>query len=138
MKICCKCKIQKPLDNFNKNKARKDGHATMCRECWKVYYKENYYLRGNERKRLREKNLKVKYDIREFIKIKKDVPCMDCGTKYPYYVMDFDHRDTSQKKFNISEMAVIGSWKLLKEEIEKCDVVCSNCHRERTHGNNAE
>lgn len=67
----------------------------------------------------------------------KDNPCTDCGVRYPPYVMDFDHRDPSQKKFGLS----IGgnnysrSEKAILAEVAKCDLVCSNCHRERTHGN---
>lgn len=58
---------------------------------------------------------------------------MDCGVPYPYYVMEFDHRDPSQKLANIGRL-LGNSWKRLKDEIAKCDVVCANCHRERTHG----
>lgn len=62
----------------------------------------------------------------------KDVPCMDCGIKYPPYVMDFDHRNPYDKKMNISR---VGQWgiKTLLEEVKKCDIVCSNCHRIRTN-----
>jgi hypothetical protein len=66
--------------------------------------------------------------IQEF----KKVPCMDCGIQYPPYVMDFDHRDPATKVLNISKVYHFGKQKLL-DEIEKCDVVCSNCHRERSH-----
>lgn len=60
---------------------------------------------------------------------------MDCGVKYPPYVMDFDHRDPSEKLLNVSKVGRYGIQSLL-DEIEKCDVVCSNCHRERTHQRN--
>lgn len=60
----------------------------------------------------------------------KDVPCADCGGKFPPVCMDFDHvRGT--KKFNMAK-AVHRSLKAIDEEIAKCDVVCSNCHRIRT------
>ena len=58
-------------------------------------------------------------------------PCTDCGVPYPYYVMDWDH--IKDKKFNVSRMGSLGSEKLILEEIAKCELVCSNCHRERTH-----
>jgi hypothetical protein len=62
----------------------------------------------------------------------KNKPCADCGVKYDPWVMDFDHlRD---KKFTISGKASQGySLEKLLAEIAKCDVVCSNCHRIRTH-----
>lgn len=61
----------------------------------------------------------------------KDVPCADCGVKYPPIVMDFDHvRGT--KSFNIGSGAGTRSLARIQQEIDKCDVVCSNCHRLRT------
>lgn len=46
--------------------------------------------------------------------------------------MDFDHV-RGEKKFNISIAAVkLMSIAIVQSEIEKCDVVCANCHRERT------
>ncbi len=62
----------------------------------------------------------------------KDQPCADCGKRYPHYVMDFDHV-RGKKKFNLAWMA-IRSIKNILEEVAKCDVVCANCHRERTYG----
>lgn len=58
---------------------------------------------------------------------------MDCGIKYPSYVMQFDHRDPKQKLFKIARDAWKYSVEKIKEEISKCDVVCANCHAERTH-----
>ena len=62
----------------------------------------------------------------------KSVPCMDCGKTYPTYVMDFDHRDPSTKLFLVSQTP--RRVQVMLDEIAKCDVVCSNCHRERTFG----
>ena len=63
----------------------------------------------------------------------KDVPCMDCGKKYPHYVMDFDHRDGNLKDATLTE-ACRNHWsvKRIMKEVAKCDVVCANCHRERS------
>jgi hypothetical protein len=64
----------------------------------------------------------------------KDKPCSDCKTKYPYYVMDFDHREGTVKSGNIAHLVNQNFWtyeKLLKE-IDKCDIVCANCHWVRT------
>ena len=73
---------------------------------------------------------------RELIDMAKNVPCRDCGVVYPPYVMDFDHVRGS-KMFNIgqsiSKTAPIDS---IINEISKCEVVCSNCHRIRTHQRN--
>lgn len=61
----------------------------------------------------------------------KSNPCMDCGITYPYYVMDFDHRDSNLKIMNVSEMRHHSKKRIL-DEISKCDLVCSNCHRIRS------
>ncbi len=62
----------------------------------------------------------------------KSRPCADCGIQYPYYVMDFDHRDGGLKEFPLYSVHGVTKRAILRE-IEKCDVVCANCHRERTH-----
>lgn len=64
----------------------------------------------------------------------KNAPCVDCGVRYPPYVMDFDHRDPNTKYRTVSQLLSHGSERRVVEEIDKCDLVCSNCHRERTHG----
>lgn len=82
---------------------------------------------AHHRKRLTERNLAVSRKL-------KERPCMDCGQSYPHYVMDFDHvRGT--KAANVARMVACSIEKLLKE-IDKCDVVCSNCHRKRTFQRN--
>lgn len=57
---------------------------------------------------------------------------MDCGQRHPPCVMDFDHV-RGEKVAGISTTKMMGvSVAVLEEEIAKCDVVCSNCHRIRT------
>lgn len=56
---------------------------------------------------------------------------MDCNIKYPYYVMDFDHV-RGKKSFTLGSLNGQGLQTVIKE-IKKCDVVCANCHRIRTH-----
>jgi len=51
--------------------------------------------------------------------------------------MDFDHRDRSKKKAHVSKLRHWSDATLLRE-MEKCDVVCANCHRIRTHRNHDE
>jgi hypothetical protein len=91
---------------------------------YKQWYQEN---RSDEIKRARSNQ---NY-LRQFIQTKKDVPCKDCGIKYPYYIMAFDHV-RGKKLGNLSRMHVMfGKVQILKE-IAKCDVVCANCHAART------
>lgn len=80
--------------------------------------------------RQRDRRSKVVTYIQE---LKQSTPCADCKENYPYYVMEFDHlRD---KEFVISHMIRKRGARLdlIKLEIVKCDIVCSNCHKVRTH-----
>ena len=74
---------------------------------------------------------KRRREKREYIDKIKDVPCADCGNRFPPCVMDFDHRDKKIKFKNISQM-LVESLSRIKLEIKKCDIVCANCHRIRT------
>ena len=76
---------------------------------------------------------KQKAYLAQYIRgLKEANPCMDCKEYYPYYVMDFDHvRGT--KHANVMELIPTLSKKKIDEEIAKCEIVCSNCHRIRTH-----
>jgi hypothetical protein len=60
-------------------------------------------------------------------------PCVTCGETDPL-VLEFDHIDQINKIDSISRM--INDCRSLKEilaEIDKCQVLCANCHRRRTH-----
>jgi hypothetical protein len=77
----------------------------------------------------------VQYNKQQFknrIKaIKEASGCIDCGEKN-HVVLDFDH--LKDKRYNVSRMIHDGfSWAAIKKEIAKCEVVCANCHRIRTH-----
>lgn len=63
----------------------------------------------------------------------KSMPCADCGIQYPYYVMEFDHLDSASKEFNVSAGVTSRAFARLMAEIAKCEVVCANCHAERTY-----
>ena len=73
--------------------------------------------------------------LRERIIEAKAHPCVDCGVSYPYYVMDLDHRPGEEKTMNLAvwHKQGAGGMEALNAEIAKCDPVCANCHRERTH-----
>jgi|SRR5579864_247237 len=106
-------------------------------------YMRNWYLKNRERnlekakiyrqsypgaQRMREKRLRGQ----TFINEAKNKPCMDCGVRYASWIMQFDHRDPTQKRFTISS-STSRSFVDLQIEMDKCDVVCANCHAERTH-----
>lgn len=61
-------------------------------------------------------------------------PCADCGQTFDPVCMDFDHRPNEPKVKSIARMIGDGhSMATIRLEIEKCDLVCANCHRIRTH-----
>lgn len=66
--------------------------------------------------------------------IKATTPCADCGGTFHPVCMDFDHRDPLLKVSGISEMIQARlSLDTIMKEIDKCDLVCANCHRLRTY-----
>ena len=61
--------------------------------------------------------------------------CMDCGlviTEHNLYKFDFDHREPKLKRFQLSQPGGYATETVINE-IAKCDVVCRNCHSDRTH-----
>ena len=62
----------------------------------------------------------------------RDVPCADCGRRFLPCVMQFDHRDPLQKEFVVTRI-IHRARSVILAEAAKCDIVCTNCHRERTY-----
>jgi hypothetical protein len=57
--------------------------------------------------------------------------CQHCGYDKNLSALDFHHRNPETKKFQLDQRSLSNySMKLIMEEFEKCDVLCSNCHRE--------
>lgn len=130
MRICGSCKVNKKESEFNK---KGNGYQSQCRVCQRAWYKNYYDNNPNEKDRLLEKNRVSRKELRQkIIDFKSGIPCKDCGITYPHYVMDFDHIN-NDKEFSVSNLVTHSSWEKIKKEIEKCELVCSNCHRERTY-----
>lgn len=89
-----------------------------------------YYRSHKERCIERSTNHRRKYW--EYLNKIKAKPCKDCDIQYSPWQMDFDHRPGSNKSFCVSTMKY-RSRTLVEKEIAKCDIVCANCHRQRTH-----
>jgi hypothetical protein len=68
---------------------------------------------------------------RTWLDVLKAKPCMDCKQTFPTECMDFDHV-RGKKLTPINTQTAHKSKGPLLEEIKKCDLVCSNCHRIRT------
>jgi len=128
MKLCSKCGVEKETTDFS---IRRDiKRNSWCKECHRSYNKMRYYGDPLEKARILASNKLRKINNRKFITLSKDVPCADCGGRFPSICMDFDH--LGDKSFTIAEHAKNKGIKTIQAEIDKCDVVCSNCHRIRT------
>ena len=125
-KLCGRCGRNRLSKFFNRR--RENQLHSYCRDCHKAANQAHYL--ANKQAHL-EKATKRRAHLRQLINEMKARPCADCGVTYPPYVMDFDHRE--DKRFSISQAWRARSWRQVLAEIEKCDVVCANCHRERTY-----
>ncbi|OGM11668.1 hypothetical protein A2V80_02715 [Candidatus Woesebacteria bacterium RBG_16_39_8b] len=134
VKYCPKCQKYKYLVDFYRRKTgiRSGEYYEKCKECMKS--RGRYYYRHNHDRQLALKLAinRKNYYLRRNIMIKiKSQPCKDCSNLYPYFVMDFDHRDRKSKVDSPARLRSY-SFKKFMDEIKKCDIVCSNCHRIRT------
>ena len=125
-KRCGRCGKKRLIKFFNKR--RGNQFHSYCRDCHKAANRIHYL---NNKQAHLEKAYERRAYLRQLINEAKSKPCADCGMTYPFYVMDFDHRE--DKNFAISQAWRARSWSEVLAEIEKCDVVCANCHRERTY-----
>lgn len=121
MKICSTCKT---------SPSRNQVRGGYCDECNRNYGRENY-RKNKDRYFAKAKIWTAEHQAK--IDALKDAPCTDCGVKYRPYVMEWDHRPGEVKVMAISEMRRLRlSLEKILAEVAKCDLVCSNCHRERT------
>ena len=135
---CRTCGQEKPESEFsNKNKGKLSTQCKACaNEYARKYYSENKGYRVRRKKMVAVNNRNHYRRGREKLDALKDVPCADCGKKYPPYVLDFHHIDPSLKSGDIPTMLGQGySWGRILEEVEKCVLVCANCHRIRHRSN---
>jgi hypothetical protein len=134
VRICTRCRIGKPITEFPERKlgtGRRYGH---CRAC-KALYQREWYEKNKDRHKANVAEIRRDRILRNraIIEAAKSAPCMDCGRRFPPYVMDLDHV-RGIKRGTIASWYVSISEKSLLAEIAKCEVVCANCHRMRTYG----
>jgi 5-methylcytosine-specific restriction endonuclease McrA len=131
-KTCSRCGEEKTTDDFCRNRTKPDGLNAWCRECnrkrSRQYYAENQqrHVRVTVARRKAQSALARRWVIQYLL----THPCVDCGES-DIVVLEFDH--LADKKKEVSVMINAGySVKAIQREIEKCEVVCANCHRKRT------
>ena len=121
----------KPFEAFAWKRKERGQRHNMCRPCHAEYHRE-HYLANKQRYIAQAAVSKRKLALertRFLIAYFEEHPCVDCGESDPV-VLEFDHlRD---KEFTIGTALTKRTWRAILEEIEKCEVVCANCHRRRT------
>ena len=120
--------VGKPGNNICPKCNKKPRHykQSYCTTCKRKHY--NTYHKRTGYKYCQSHRLKMRLFIREA----KNKPCKDCKKVYHYSAMDFDHVK-GKKKYTIADHKFhYKSKATIKKELDKCEVVCSNCHRIRT------
>ena len=94
-------------------------------------YNRSYYQRNREQllKNQAEKNKRFAEKRRKWlVEYKKTLKCVRCEESHPA-TLTFHHKDGSEKSFEIGNALKLGiGLKRLLAEIEKCEVLCANCH----------
>lgn len=108
-KTCCRCKVSKTLDHYYKM-----SKISYCKPCWSAI------TVANQR---RVKMLMIDY---------KGGRCSRCGYNKHFAALEFHHIDPSKKDFALSKISSLSE--KVKLELDKCELLCSNCHRE-VHSN---
>jgi hypothetical protein len=115
MRACSECKNNLDESQFYRKNDTKSGRSyAKCKDCFNKYCVKRWQKR---------KTMAVEY---------KGGKCEDCKSTYPDPVFDFHHLDPSQKEFSWNKMRLVSDKKLFKE-LDKCALLCANCHRMRHH-----
>lgn len=103
----------------------------ICSNCYRVRTKTRIFIKNNGLINGSKPSKKLKQWVDD---LKKDKACMDCSKFFMSCAMDWDHV-AGIKLFNVSSLRQkisIKNKEVILKEIEKCELVCSNCHRIRT------
>ena len=127
-KICGTCKLILPLSRFSLKNKNKLTYSSRCKDCQKKYHKVYY---SNNKLKYIEKRKRQRNKTQTFIlSYLKDKQCVDCGEK-DIVVLEFDH--LKDKSFSIGGTSGRSrSLDSIQREIDKCEIVCANCHKRRT------
>ena len=123
---CSVCKKEKPLDQFSK---KKKGYQCYCKTCHS-YYRKQHYLKNKNKiiTQIEERQRSLQIYLSDY---KTQKACKECGENHPA-CLDLHHRNASEKLITPSNMWRQG-WSIerMHSELDKCDVLCSNCHRKQ-------
>ena len=117
-------------EEYNRNKAsyleRQRRYKQTHREL--VAEKQREYRKRTPEKLLEYRRRKYKEQSEWVISHKKGKSCLWCGFT-DWRALQFHHRDPLQKSFSIQKKIGVISLERIKAEIEKCDLICANCHQ---------
>lgn len=113
MRTCNVCGESLPLEAFHRDRTKPEGRDYTCRPCTRRQQQRRFEAR------------------KEYLRSLKDGPCADCGQRFHFSAMQWDHRPGTDKKFQLSR-AHHRPDEEIEAELAKCDLVCANCHAVRT------
>ncbi len=94
----------------------------MAKQDKRLYKDRRQYLIAAVHKRKKKiRQLAVEY---------KGGECSNCGYSRCIDALEFHHTDSSKKYFSISQKGYARGWDKVREELNKCVLLCANCHRE--------
>ena len=130
-KRCGRCKQFVPVGDFGKNRAKTDGLQVNCKPCRVLDNAASYVKTKHSQnpKRFATSAGQILRNQQIVLSHLNSNPCVDCGER-DVVVLQFDHQ--GNKVANVSALIRAGSEARLRAEIEKCEVVCANCHTRRT------
>lgn len=108
--VCTKCRQNKKPSSYYVNVNRPNGKQAECKDCQKDTNKKHAF---------EKKQRMVEY---------KGGKCARCNGVFHPFVYDFHHIDPSTKEKSLNSMRYL-SWDRIKEELDKCEILCANCHR---------
>jgi formate-dependent nitrite reductase cytochrome c552 subunit len=125
------------LMSTSKLRAEADKCDVVCANCHRLRTRQRWVgkpRKGRYGSPSAQRNVARWTRRTELLAKLRAVPCADCGGRYPFAAMDFDHRDPTTKQFTVSRMHIQRTTEEeIFAEVAKCDVVCANCHRLRTY-----
>lgn len=124
MKKCTICEKTKPFEDFYKCSRRTDGYASQCKVCADLATKDSRAKRPQHYNKLRGEYKRKRY--LQFADWKREQGCTFCDENEPV-CLDLHHLNPDEKDFEIGTASGY-SWNRIFEEVEKCIVVCKNCH----------
>lgn len=133
MKQCAHCKEFKALEEFTWNNKLLKKRQKHCRDCMRKFNRQSYKRRSEEKHTQVKENRKTRYEeARQFIwDYLSTHPCEKCGERDPV-VLEF-HHVKGRKVMEVTNMPRNGNSILsIRKEIEKCIILCANCHRRKT------